>query len=231
MLRTTGLTYAEYARQGFGQLVVVTLLTTVVLALIRWFASEQTAADRSIKRGVVLTMTALSLLVVGSALHRLWLYQDAYGFTTARITAAPRGGLAGPRRHPRRGGRGRLVVGVGRAGGSFSASALAVALPLVNLDARVVELNAARYEATGKVDVDYLAVGPGRLGRDRRELPTRDGCLRPDGYLDVDGRQLDPRGTWAGSGWPVPRPRWGRRRESAPRHTADRRRQEVCPAT
>ena len=87
VLRTTGLTYAEYARQGFGQLVVVTLLTTVVLALIRWFASEQTAADRSIKRGVVLTMTALSLLVVGSALHRLWLYQDAYGFTTARITA------------------------------------------------------------------------------------------------------------------------------------------------
>ena len=39
----------------------------------------------------------------------------------------------------------------------FSASALAVALPLVNLDARVVELNAARYEATGKVDVDYLS--------------------------------------------------------------------------
>ena len=157
VLRTTGLTYAEYARQGFGQLVVVTLLTTVVLALIRWFASEQTAADRSIKRGVVLTMTALSLLVVGSALHRLWLYQDAYGFTTARITAAlAEGWLALV----------VILVGAAAAGWSwawaarvalFSASALAVALPLVNLDARVVELNAARYEATGKVDVDYLS--------------------------------------------------------------------------
>lgn len=157
VLRTTGLTYAEYARQGFGQLVVVTLLTTVVLALIRWFASEQTAADRSIKRGVVLTMTALSLLVVGSALHRLWLYQEAYGFTTARITAAlAEGWLALV----------VILVGAAAAGWSwawaarvalFSASALAVALPLVNLDARVVELNAARYEATGKVDVDYLS--------------------------------------------------------------------------
>lgn len=157
VLRTTGLTYAEYARQGFGQLVVVTLLTTVVLALIRWFASEQTAADRSIKRGVVLTMTALSLLVVGSALHRLWLYQEAYGFTTARITAAlAEGWLALV----------VILVGAAAAGWSwawaarvalFSASALAVALPLVNLDARVVELNAARYEATGKVDVAYLS--------------------------------------------------------------------------
>ena len=43
--RPSGLTYAEYARSGFGQLVVVTLLTlSVVAATVRWAPQETTAA-------------------------------------------------------------------------------------------------------------------------------------------------------------------------------------------
>ena len=57
VLGTEGLTYAEYARSGFGQLVVVTLLTlSVVAATVRFAprhsrAATPRAADRA--RGAV----------------------------------------------------------------------------------------------------------------------------------------------------------------------------------
>ena len=156
VLKTAGLTYAEYARQGFGQLCVVTALTTVVLALVRFFAPEATDSDRRVKRGTVMALVALALLVVASALHRLWLYQDAYGFTTARVGAALAElwlalvlGLVGAA------ALGWTWWGAARTA-AFAASGLMLLQPLVNMDARVVELNATRYEQTQKVDVAYL---------------------------------------------------------------------------
>ena len=194
---TTGLTYAEYARRGFGQLVVVASRRP-------WCSRSsagsraRTAADRSIKRGVVLTMTALSPpsssvpRCTGSGSTRgLWFHDGAHH-------RGPRGGLAGPRRHP--------LVGAAAAGWSWAWAARVAlfrlsprgGLPLVNLDARVVELNAARYEGNREGRRRLPRSWPGRLGRDRRELPTRDGCLR----LTVPRRRrttVGPRGTWAGA--------------------------------
>lgn len=156
VLRTTGLTYAEYARQGFGQLCVITALTVGVLALVRYFAPEAAAEDLRLKRGVVVALVVLALLVVASALHKMWLYQSAYGFTTTRVSAilielwlafvlvmVGAAALGWPWRYAA-----RAVVLV--------ASSLLIGQAVVNVDARVVELNAARFEDTGKVDVWYL---------------------------------------------------------------------------
>ena len=82
--RTTGLTYAEYVHQGFGQLTVATLLTFLVV----WAASHwagDTRADRVWLRGSLGLLCALTLVVVGSALYRMHLYQEAYGFTRLRL--------------------------------------------------------------------------------------------------------------------------------------------------
>ena len=48
--RTTGLTYAEYVHQGFGQLTVATFLTVVVVALTMHVAARDTARDRLLIR-------------------------------------------------------------------------------------------------------------------------------------------------------------------------------------
>lgn len=156
VLRTTGLTYAEYARNGFGQLCVVTALTVGVLALIRFFAPEANARDRRTKRAVVVALVAMALLVVASALHKLWLYSQAYGYTTTRVSASlVELWLA------------LVLVLVGAAAlgwswwgaarvAAFTASALVLVMPAMNVSARVVELNADRYAATGRVDVAYL---------------------------------------------------------------------------
>jgi len=84
VVRTAGLTYAEYARSGFFQLVAVAAITFVVLAGLRAVAVDGTATSRPF---VVLAEIAvvLTLMVVLVAVRRLGLYQRAYGLTMLRL--------------------------------------------------------------------------------------------------------------------------------------------------
>jgi hypothetical protein len=80
-LAVAGMTYADYARRGFFELVAVAVLAgTLVVCLdlaVRWRSRAQLAA------GVALL--ALTGVVLASALVRLRLYQDAYGWTELRF--------------------------------------------------------------------------------------------------------------------------------------------------
>ncbi|MEV6430456.1 DUF4173 domain-containing protein [Nocardia sp. NPDC051463] len=83
--RTAGLTYAEYARSGFWQLSIVTMLTlAIILVVLRW-AAKDSAADRLWLRTLLCAVSVLSLVIVASALGRMWTYQQAYGFTVLRL--------------------------------------------------------------------------------------------------------------------------------------------------
>ncbi|WP_245673079.1 DUF4153 domain-containing protein [Nocardia lijiangensis] len=83
--QTAGLTYAEYARSGFWQLSIVTMLAlAVILAVLRW-AAQDSARDRAWLRVLLGAVSALSLVLVASALGRMWTYQQAYGFTVLRL--------------------------------------------------------------------------------------------------------------------------------------------------
>ncbi|WP_280474782.1 DUF4173 domain-containing protein [Nocardia asiatica] len=82
---TSGLTYAEYARTGFWQLSAVTVLTLAVLLIVLRWAAQDTAADRWWLRGLLTTVSLLALVIVASALGRMWTYQQAYGFTVLRL--------------------------------------------------------------------------------------------------------------------------------------------------
>ena len=85
MRRTDGLTAANYARGGFWQLCVITALTLALVgAALRW-APKSTAADRAWQRALLGALSALSLVLVASALSRMWTYQQAYGFTVLRL--------------------------------------------------------------------------------------------------------------------------------------------------
>jgi signal transduction histidine kinase len=78
--RTTGLTYAEYVHAGFGQLTVATMLTLTVVA---WAARKATPGRR---RDLALgALCAMTIVVTVSALYRMHLYEEAYGFTRLRL--------------------------------------------------------------------------------------------------------------------------------------------------
>ncbi|WIX83409.1 DUF4173 domain-containing protein [Amycolatopsis carbonis] len=85
VLRTGGLTSAEYARGGFWQLCACTALTLGIIALALRWAPRETAAERLRQRVLLGALAALSLVLVVSALSRMWTYQQAYGFTVLRL--------------------------------------------------------------------------------------------------------------------------------------------------
>ena len=158
VVRTTGLTYAEYARQGFFQLVAVAALSLlVVAAALRW-ASRRQPRDYRVLDVLLGLLMALNLLVLASALKRLLLYEQIYGFTRLRISVhAVILWLAGVLVMV-------LIAGAIRRGGwlpravmAFSAAALLV-FNLVNPDSLVAAQNVERHAETNRIDLAYLRV-------------------------------------------------------------------------
>ena len=156
VLRTTGLTYAEYARSGFWQLLAVTALALGMLALGSRWAPARTPAERIAKRGLLAALALLTLVVVASAINRMWLYQQAYGFTVLRLLVLTCELWLGAgfllalvavlRLRP--GGLSRPMVAVG----------MLALLGLAVLDAErfIAAHNVARWSETGKLDTSYL---------------------------------------------------------------------------
>jgi hypothetical protein len=157
VLRTTGLTYAQYARTGFWQLLVVTVLALGVVLLACRYAPAPTRADRAWKRGLLAALTGCTLVIVASALSRMWLYQEAYGFTTLRLVVLT----------------GELWLGAcfllvlvavlrlraGPVAREMAAAGVVALLALAALDPErfVAAHNVERHAATGRLDTGYLA--------------------------------------------------------------------------
>ena len=75
-----GFTYAEYARQGFFQLLAVTFLNILILMFCR------KPAGKSVVLRVVLTVfSACTYIMIASAAMRMLLYVDAYSLSFLRI--------------------------------------------------------------------------------------------------------------------------------------------------
>lgn len=85
VLRTEGLSFAEYARRGFFELVaVVGLAIPILLGAFAATKGRSIAADR-IMRGIAVGIGLVLLVIVASASHRMALYVDAYALTKLRI--------------------------------------------------------------------------------------------------------------------------------------------------
>jgi hypothetical protein len=85
VVATNGLTYAEYARQGFFQLVAVVALTLALIAFVVARVSFEDARERLVARAVLLPLCALAFVVLASAWRRLGLYESVYGLTRLRL--------------------------------------------------------------------------------------------------------------------------------------------------
>lgn len=82
---TEGLSYAEYARRGFFELVAATALVVPVLLVADWAAGDQEPRGRRALRATSAVLVLLLVGVLASAAFRMKLYQQAYGWTEDRI--------------------------------------------------------------------------------------------------------------------------------------------------
>ncbi len=154
--RTTGLTYAEYVHEGFGQLTVATALTLLVIWAAARKAPRETPADRLRLRAALGLLCVQTLVVVASALYRMHVYQEAYGFTELRLVVDVFEGWLG-----------LLVLAVVAAGVTLKAAwlprfallsgaGLVLAMAAINPDAWIAQRNVDRYAETGDLDWAYL---------------------------------------------------------------------------
>lgn len=151
-----GYTYAEYARRGFFELLLVSMLTLgLVMALARWTRRESSLAEAVFRVSTSL-MVALTLVIVASAVKRMTLYEDAYGYTRLRIFTHvfmfALGAVLTWRAvtlwwRPERFAIGAFVTAVGAV----------LAVNAINPDALVVRLNIARATGSAGPDLHYLS--------------------------------------------------------------------------
>ncbi|HEX8696412.1 MAG TPA: DUF4173 domain-containing protein, partial [Longimicrobium sp.] len=150
-------TYAEYARRGFFELCAVAGMVLPLLLGSHWLLRRESPRHERAFRVLAAAMTALVFVMIASALHRMRLYQAAYGLTELRLyttafmvwLAAVFGWFAWT---VLRGRRERFAFGALAAG----LEALVV-LHAVNPDALIVRVNARRMSAEVPFDARYAA--------------------------------------------------------------------------
>src|SRR6185437_13478081 len=157
----SGVTFAEYAHRGFGELTVAA--TIAALLIIAAHDSVRAVHDSETRKAITwpsLALLAAVVCILVSAFHRIMLYEDAYGYTTTRVYVQAYMLLA----------LAILFVLAWHVWRRFDVRALArqimtVALATLaflvfwNGDEWVAQANLDRYAHTGKLDVQYLTGG------------------------------------------------------------------------
>ena len=72
--------YAEYARSGFFQLMIISLINITII-LIAKHSKEETEYTKAMS----ITMILLTLVIIVSSALRMYLYESAYGYTLLRL--------------------------------------------------------------------------------------------------------------------------------------------------
>ncbi len=152
-----GYTYADYARNGFGELVTVAFFSLLLLLSLSAITRREQGQQRQVFSGLGIFLVAMVGVMLVSAFQRLLLYEMAYGFTRLRaythvfiiwlgllLLATI---LLELRNRQRAFGLAALIASLG----------FAATLTLMNIDGFIVRQNVTRHLQGDRLDVGYLA--------------------------------------------------------------------------
>lgn len=177
---TPGLSYAQHAKDGFFELLAVSVLVLPLLYASEWLTEKRPAEGRTSLRAMQSVLLLLVFLVMLSAAYRMQLYVGAYGLTEDRLygsalmlwlaIVAVGFGVTVLRGHRR--SFAQVLVAA-----SFAAVG---ALNIVNPDALIARVNLSRFESGRQFDARHAAsLGPDAipvLARALETLPPADQC-------------------------------------------------------
>ena len=81
----TGLSYAEYAREGFFQLCLVSFINMIIIVFVQLFMNAENSVVAKIKVGIVITYAVCTLILIATAMSKMSLYIESYGLTQKRV--------------------------------------------------------------------------------------------------------------------------------------------------
>ncbi|MDK8190789.1 DUF4173 domain-containing protein [Paenibacillus sp. UMB7766-LJ446] len=155
-LLPSDLSYAEYARSGFAELVLVTGINFFILIIALQFTRSSSKAGSVVHQVLLFVLVGCSAIMLYSAFIRLNLYEQAYGYTYIRfLVHAFMIFLA-------------LLLLIAALRIRYTSIPLIrwyivlsltayVAINYVGMDHRIAALNIERYHQTGHIDASYLA--------------------------------------------------------------------------
>ena len=165
----SGVTFSDFARRGFGELSFAATLVAAIIIILEYARPlDATEQDRAVLRRLELALVVALELVLISAYRRVVLYEQAYGFTQARVfaqaymlvmaLALAALGLEIS--------RGRISISFGRRVAEIALGVFTI-LVFWNYEAWIVNKNIDRGVVTGKFDATYSAT---QMSRDA--IPT-----------------------------------------------------------
>jgi hypothetical protein len=151
-----GYTYSDYARRGFGELLLVGVLSLAMILFLGAWTRRGRSGERRLFLGLSAALVGLVGAMLASAMTRLLLYESAYGFTRLRtythvaivwlafLFAAFL--LLLLRDRLRSFGLALVVAGLG----------ISATLDALGVDGFIVSQNGNRLQQAGELDVFYL---------------------------------------------------------------------------
>ncbi|MEW8971393.1 MAG: DUF4173 domain-containing protein [Mesobacillus sp.] len=150
-----GFTYAEFARRGFFELLFVTMLNLLIISTIVSYVDKTSKFLTLAIRSLLSLLVTFSGVMLYSAFLRLLMYEEAYGFTFARVLAHSFMvfllvilSYSLMRIWMERLSLVRFYI--------ISAIIFYTIINTIQLDQYVVDRNLERYSETGKIDIHYL---------------------------------------------------------------------------
>ncbi len=161
-LKSQGLTYSEYARRGFFELLTVSLIVLGLILVMDYISRRETTTQKLVFVFGCGLMIVMTIVILASAFFRMSLYEQAYGFTRLRLqTHVFMIWLALLLTFV-------LIILITNRVRLFATGALVFAigvvgtLDVINQDAWIVQRNLERYRQGESLDVEYV----GRLSAD-----------------------------------------------------------------
>ena len=147
-------TYAEYARQGFFQLLLVTLLNFIIILFSLHFIEANNNTFKWVQRLLIL-MGIFTYIMIYSSFYRMGLYSDNYGYTYLRIFVyfflfleVPLLGITLTYIQKPSFNLIRIYI--------ITGLIFYIGLNYINVDEMIARNNVDRYFETGKIDMRYL---------------------------------------------------------------------------
>jgi hypothetical protein len=202
VMGTADLSFSDYARRGFFELVAISAMMLPILLIADWAASQHAEQDRRRFRRLALCLLVLLGGMLGSAVLRMSIYTDEYGLTELRLfTTVFMMSLALFAATVLRGRRDRFT-----AGALGSALATLLLLNAAGPDEVIVRMNAWRAGKGRPFDAAYLAsLGAGAVPAALAVLPALPANERCDGASRLFERWGDatsgPPNVWTIERW------------------------------
>ncbi len=149
-INDVSINYAEYARQGFFQLMIVSIINLVTIL----YAKKNDKKSKYISIMCVI-MVAFTFIILISSAYRMYLYESAYGYTLLRLlvyfSLFTEGILLIPTVMYILNKRINLKIAY------FSIIiVIYLGMNFINFNKIIAKRNVDRYETTGKIDIAYM---------------------------------------------------------------------------